>query len=921
MKQNYFSKQSGLFTTAAGFIAAAALAICVLLAACGDVSTTLDNTPGKGNAGSEPKDGGITKGGYTFFIDPQGGYWTTDMPEDYLDGALDKDSGLVVKLPTAYIQRPGMIFVGWYSKPTPQNITSAEPVVPKKPETPEEPETPPEAPYISADGLIPLDDIFTEGMRITKNTTLYAWWQELAPDYRIVNFIPFYTEDALGINRQALPDEEGGYKIPPDNFPPLIGGPEHYHVAGAEGKPVWWTERAGGEIFSADTVITDNKTVYGHWAGNEYTVTFNFNGGENKAGKTSVPKTIVYSIDSDNTVTLGKDEKPNAPTGYKGLLGWFRDQRTNISSSSGSGKVPAANDPKRFTPGVTEVSGSFTVYALWMEAPDNAYIITFEPYDGADSTFLFAPEGSDGTHKINGTIPPTGERPYYEPVSANQWYYRYDGGEERKLSADSEIPGDITAYAKWDGKEYVVTFDWDYADKSPQTRAVKYPDDTLNKAGQDMPAVEERTGYTTDGKWYISGGSGGEFTADTPVTGALTVKPGWRAKTYNITFYKEAGGASYATGQVTYPGESVNNMPASPKYDGSEIKIFGGWRTAPNGGGDAFTNSNITGSQDVYASWLPLPAGWTYNTSTGSMTKNYTFVAAPQEFTVPDGFTSGKYEFELWGADGGGNGNYPDQSDPYMGGKGGYLKASITGSSITPTLYVYTGESGKEGSKNNDYTLTGAAATFGGGGAGGDRKSGGKNATVMRGGGSGGGATFISTMSNPNGIRDRPTHDAGVLFAGGGGGGTVYSALSKLVAGYGSGGDTAGIGYRWHGGRVDGGSDGGIVFDTIWGGSNIPPVRGNEDGIGSSGRSGTDKGDGDYGAGGGGGGYRGGMAQTMQGAYSNSSGGGGNGFVDAGYTALSRLDGNASNIPANPAGNNVEANHSRDGYVRVTYAP
>ena len=248
-------------------------------------------------------------------------------------------------------------------------------------------------------------------------------------------------------------------------------------------------------------------------------------------------------------------------------------------------------------------------------------------------------------------------------------------------------------------------------------------------------------------------------------------------------------------------------------------------------------------------------AYYTFNIRKYTPVINYPYKNSPYEFKMP---VPGKITFELWGAKGGDVTHPTTTSKKGIGGQGGYRKAT-TNASVTAgaNFYVYTGQQG-----NNTTTITGAAAVYGGGGSGGNGAT-----TGIPAGASGGGATFISTANGAD-ITVTAVQDGRVLVAGGGGGaGGAASSTNVSNGGYGSGGATAGSG-----------------FGAGYGAS---ASRGNVDGIGTNGRSGSTShyNGGAAGAGGGGGGYRGGLSQTATGDGTNASGGGGNGWSATGYTA------------------------------------
>jgi uncharacterized repeat protein (TIGR02543 family) len=575
----------------------------IILAGCGDASDassggdSLTKDNGKKGGGSSAEGAP----GFNVTFDPQGGEWTINDSDAYWKNVINADG--TVNLPDIYIERSGMLLLGWYDRPQPaKNISRSEAEsaddsdeetqVDLLPDGQENSENPP---YLAASAKIPDEGIFTRNIKLSKNTTLYAWWQELAEDSVIITFVPYWTNGARGFKRQAL--AKNGYKI--EKLPRLKGGPEHYHAVDDKNQPsntVWFTQISDGDVFSGYS--TENTTVYGHWVGNEYTVTFDFNGGENSAGEPSSDETYTYSIDHPNTVTLNSGKTPSPPDGYDGFLGWFTEQKANINIDTDTyAALPSSDDKTRFIAGVTPVEGNITVYALWQNRPNDSRKITFRPYENGDITSMYAKlDGEE--YKLDGAIPSVGQRPHYTPVDG-KWYYHDDGGAEHELTASTDIPGDITAYAKWKGNTYTVTFDKQNG-SADLKQTVTYP---VNKLTTLETIQKEGTGskehYHSDTKWYSGGG---EFTVNTEITGDITVTPNWEGNVYSLEYHSNDGtGTPHTTVTRTYPA-AIASFPAAPaRADWA----FNGWYDTPaaSGGIQLQTGDILTADKKVYARW------------------------------------------------------------------------------------------------------------------------------------------------------------------------------------------------------------------------------------------------------------------------------------------------------------------------------
>ena len=147
----------------------------------------------------------------------------------------------------------------------------------------------------------------------------------------------------------------------------------------------------------------------------------------------------------------------------------------------------------------------------------------------------------------------------------------------------------------------IVTFDSQSAtvSASPITKKIILPETTV----VTLPTAPTKTGYTFGG-WYTAvNGGGTAFTATTPVSDDVTVYARWLGG--NVTFDSQGATvpANPATKTVTIPATTVVTLPTAPTKTGY---TFGGWYTAVNGGGNAFTATTpVTANITVYAKWGP----------------------------------------------------------------------------------------------------------------------------------------------------------------------------------------------------------------------------------------------------------------------------------------------------------------------------
>ena len=160
----------------------------------------------------------------------------------------------------------------------------------------------------------------------------------------------------------------------------------------------WYTAKSGGSKISASTTVSANTTYYAQWTINQYTVTFDANGG---TGGTS--QKMAYSA----TITPPSVTR----TGFT-FAGW---------SSAVAATVPA-ND---------------VIYtAQWTV---NEYTITFNANDGSDTTSRTIEYGSS-----LGTLPtPTRVNHFFKG-----WFTEQEGGDQ--ITSTTTVSGTKTYYAQWE---------------------------------------------------------------------------------------------------------------------------------------------------------------------------------------------------------------------------------------------------------------------------------------------------------------------------------------------------------------------------------------------------------------------------------------------------------------------------------------
>lgn len=244
----------------------------------------------------------------------------------------------------------------------------------------------------------------------------------------------------------------------------------------------WYTASSGGTKVSATSSVTTNVTIYAHWKGNEYTLTFNANGGS--VSPTS--KTIAYG---DSYGTLPTPVRENYT-----FDGWY-------TAVSGGTKVTTSTK-------VTVVSNQ-TLYAHWTA---KKFMLTYNANGGTVSTASKTLTYGDSY----GTLP-TPTRDYYV---FDGWYTAASGGSKVSASTLPDKAADVTIYAHWTAKN---PSDWVKASAVPAGAKITERKWTYTLRSYTTSGSSSMSGWTKyDTKRTAWGGTQGPVYSD-PSNGARNV--------------------------------------------------------------------------------------------------------------------------------------------------------------------------------------------------------------------------------------------------------------------------------------------------------------------------------------------------------------------------------------------------------------
>jgi uncharacterized repeat protein (TIGR02543 family) len=390
-----------------------------------------------------------------------------------------------------------------------------------------------------------------------ENLTLTAVWN-------VINFDIFYTLNG-GNHNETNPDT---YHIETPTItlaePTKLG----FTFKG------WYeqTDFTGSEITEITLGSTGNKTLYAKWDVNQYTITFDSNGGSAVSAITQDYDSVVIAPSDPTrvgyTFTGWSQVVPlNMPAEHLTLIAeWSINQYTITFDSNGGSAVSAItqdydsvviapSDPTRvgytFT-GWSQVvplnmpAENLTLTAVWN-------VINFDIFytlNGGNHN-----ETNPDTYHIE-TPTITLAEPTKLGFTFKGWYEQTDftGSEITEITLGST--GNKTLYAKWDVNQYTITFD---SNGGSAVSAITQDYDSVVIA----PSDPTRVGYTFTGWSQI-------VPLNMPAE-HLTLTAEWSINQYTITFDSNGGSAVSA---ITEDYNTAITDPSDPTREGY---VFNGY--------------------------------------------------------------------------------------------------------------------------------------------------------------------------------------------------------------------------------------------------------------------------------------------------------------------------------------------------------
>lgn len=368
------------------------------------------------------------------------------------------------------------------------------------------------------------------------------------------------------------------------------------------------TGRAAGSSF----LPTGNTTLYAVWTINQYTTTFDANGGgfPSSGGASTMPMTRNYGTQ------LTPPEDPTR-AGYT-FQGWY----TNVALTTAM--------PSPYT-----VSAAATIYAKWSI---NTYNIT---YDGNGSTGGTTPASQSATYNSSLTLRTNSGSLVRTGYTFGGWNTTASGsGTAYAAGGTLVVPAnDVTLYAVWSINSYSISYDGNGNTQGTVPSGATYHYGTaISVSGAGTLA---KTGYTFADWNTMADGTGTAYAAlDALTLGAanVTLYAQWTINSYHVTY--DGNGE---TGGSAATDTDAHNYLTSVTVKGNTGLLyrvgytFSGWNTVSDGSGSGYSaGSTFT----MPASDMTLYAVWSINSYSVSYDGNgNTSGSAPSSNTYQYGTT------------------------------------------------------------------------------------------------------------------------------------------------------------------------------------------------------------------------------------------------------------------------------------------
>ena len=450
-----------------------------------------------------------------------------------------------------------------------------------------------------------------------------------------------------------------------------------------------WKDKNTDEVVGKiPTSATGIKSVDAQWTANEYTVTFDANGGTvtpdtmtlthgDVYGELPTPTRDGYTFAGWFTDPNGgaKVEQGDVVTASHTLYAHWTAKTCTVTFNVNGGTVTPAEQTVTYgstygeLPTLTREGYTFEG---WFTEKDVGTQVTKETVVTTAADHMLHAHWTRISYEVKfdangGTVTPAEQTVTYgshygelptptrEGYTFAGWFTEKDGGTQVTKETVVKTVADHTLYAHWTANTYTVKFDANEGTVTSAEQTVTY-----GSHYGELP-TPTREGYTFAG-WFTEQNGGTKVMADTKVTTAEnhTLYAYWMQNIYDVSFDANGGKEAYEPKKVRH-GDVYGTFPLTPTRTGYE---FAGWYTEKDGGAKVELGDVVTSSHTLYAHWTANEYTVTFDANGGTVTpetmkvtygshygelptptrKGYTFVGW---FTNPNGGTQVKADAEV----------------------------------------------------------------------------------------------------------------------------------------------------------------------------------------------------------------------------------------------------------------------------------
>ncbi|NLP48934.1 MAG: hypothetical protein GX345_08365 [Clostridiales bacterium] len=415
----------------------------------------------------------------------------------------------------------------------------------------------------------------------TDGITLYAQWQNNS-----------FTISFNSNGGSSVPSvtEDYGTQIAPPQTPTKTG----HSFAG------WYSDSGLTTAVTWPYTVTEDTTLHAKWTVNQYTISFNANGGDGSMSN--------QFIDYNSTATL--NENNYSRTGYS-----FNAWNTKADGSGDSYADKASYGPMD--------TANVTLYAQWSP---KEYTITFDSAGGSSVDSITQIFGSALT----------------APAAPTKAGYIFSGWHPQ---VPTYMPAqDLVCVAQWSSNQHTISF---------MTNGGSMVDPITDDDGKvvSQPTAPTREGYSFVG-WFTDEELSQAVSWPHTIGTNVTFYAKWTPNTYTINY----DGNGSDSGSTVSSGHNYNAPQALTANEFSKTGYsFAGWNTAADGSGTDYNDQQLVmnlsqtsgSSSTLYAQWAPNYYTVAFHSKGGSAVDSITNVLGTQ-ISEPSQPTRTGYDFAGW---------------------------------------------------------------------------------------------------------------------------------------------------------------------------------------------------------------------------------------------------------------------------------